>query len=96
MFIDGEDIYIIGQQNGIAKIWKNGEVSLLTTEDNLCALTGIYVYNKNVYVVGYDYAYDENRNQSTVMKLWKNGEESIIDTSSWSYAYPFGVFVAPK
>ena len=96
LFVDGEDVYIIGQQDGIAKIWKNGVVSLLTTEDNQCALTGICVYNKDVYVVGYDFAYDENNNQSTVVKLWKNGEESIIDTSSWSHAYPFGVAVVPK
>lgn len=96
LFVDGEDVYIIGQQDGIAKIWKNGVVSLLTAEDNQCALTGICVYNKDVYVVGYDFTYDENNNQSTVVKLWKNGEESIIDTSSWSHAYPFGVFVAPK
>ena len=93
--VDGEDVYIIGRQDGIAKIWKNGVISLLTTEDNQCALTGIYVYDKDVYVVGYDFAYDENRNQSTVMKLWKNGEESVIDTSSWTHAYPFGVMVVP-
>ena len=96
LFIDGEDIYIIGQQNGIAKLWKNGVISLLTTGENVCALTGIYVYDKDVYVVGYDYAYDENRNKSTVVKLWKNGEESIIDTSLWSHAYPFGVIVVLK
>ena len=96
VFIDGEDIYIIGQQNGIAKLWKNGVISLLTTGENVCALTGIYVYDKDVYVVGYDYAYDENRNKSTVVKLWKNGEESIIDTSLWSHAYPFGVIVVLK
>lgn len=96
LFVDGEDVYIIGQQDGIAKIWKNGVVSLLTTEENLCALTGICVYDKDVYVVGYDFAYTDDGFQYTVVKLWKNGEESIIDTSSWSHAYPFGIAVVPK
>ena len=95
LFVDGEDVYIVGQQDGIAKIWKNGVISLLTTEQNVCALTGIYVYNGDVYVVGYDFAYDADDNQSTVMKYWKNGEENIIETSSWSHAYPFGVIVVP-
>lgn len=95
LFVDGEDVYIVGQQNGIAKIWKNGVISLLTTEENVCALTGIYVYDKDVYVVGYDFVYDENQNQSTVMKLWKNGKENVID-HSWSHAYPFGIVVASK
>lgn len=78
---------------GVAKIWKNGVISLLTTDQNVCALTGIYVHNGDVYVVGYDFAYDADDNQSTVMKYWKNGEENIIETSSWSHAYPFGVIV---
>lgn len=95
LFVVGEDVYIVGQQDGVAKIWKNGVISLLSTEENVCALTGIYVYNGDVYVVGYDFAYDANNNQSTVMKYWKNGEETIIETSSWSHAYPFGVIVVP-
>lgn len=95
LFVDGEDVYIVGQQNGVAKIWKNGVLSLLTTIENQCALTGICVYDKVVYVVGYDFVYDENQNQSTVMKLWKNGKESVIE-HSWSHAYPFGIVVASK
>lgn len=95
MFVSGEDIYIVGRQNEVAKIWKNGTVSTLGSENNHCFLTGVYVYEKDVYVVGYDFVYDASNNQSTVVKMRKNGEEEIWDQFG-SHAYPFGVVVSPK
>ena len=96
MFVDGDDVYIVGQQNGTAKIWQNGKVSLLTDETNRYPLTGVYVYNKDVYVVGYDVIEDFSAPvppyQHGVIKLWKNGKEFI--TSNCEYiAYPCNIVV---
>ena len=96
MFVDGDNVYIIGQQDGIAKIWKNREISLLTDDTNKTTLTGIYVYNKDVYIVGYDVIRDYNASappyQHGIIKLWKNGKEFF--TSNCEYiAYPCNIVV---
>lgn len=94
MFIDGEDVYIIGHQDGIAKIWKNGEVSLLTDENNDFSMSGIYVHNKDVYVIGYKIMYSA-RPQYSIVKLWKNGEEITLDNGGW-ITYACGIVVTDK
>ena len=91
LFIDGEDIYIIGHQDGIAKIWKNGEVSMLTDENNDISMSGIYVHNKDVYVIGYKIMYSA-RPQYSIVKLWKNGEEITLDNGGW-ITYACGIVV---
>lgn len=92
MFVDGGDVYILGKQDGVAKIWKNGEISLLTTEENKNDLTGIYVHNKDVYVIGYEYKGTEDYQQYNIVKLWKNGEETILP-NGYSLAYPCCIVV---
>lgn len=93
MFVNGDNIYIIGQQDGVAKVWKNGEITLLTDETNKSTLTGIYVYNDDVYIVGYDFMdRTDTDNQHTIIKLWINGKESVLDNSDW-IAYPCSIVV---
>ena len=96
MFVDGEDVYIVGHQNEVAKIWKNGEISLLTTEDNHYSLTGIYVYHKDVYVIGYEVVSNFDAPappyQHSIIKLWKNGEENTLDDGGW-ISYPCSIIV---
>ena len=91
LFIDGEDVYIIGHQDDIAKIWKNGEVSMLTDENNDISMSGIYVHNKDVYVIGYKIMYSA-RPQYSIVKLWKNGEEITLDNGGW-ITYACGIVV---
>lgn len=93
MFVNEEDVYILGHQDGIAKIWKNGEISLLSTDDNNYCLSGIYVYNDDVYVIGYEVMYYEYPQYSNV-KLWKNGEETILPSGGW-ITYPCSIVVTP-
>lgn len=93
MFVDGEDVYIIGHQDNIAKIWKNGEITLLSNEDNNFSLAGIYVRDQNVYVVGYKVMYYEYP-QYSIVKFWKNGEETTLDNGGW-ISYPCSIVVTP-
>ena len=56
----------------------------------------IYVYNKDVYIVGYDVIRDYNASappyQHGIIKLWKNGKEFF--TSNCEYiAYPCNIVV---
>ena len=93
MFVNGDNIYIIGQQDGVAKVWKNGDITSLTDETNKSTLTGIHVYNDDVYIVGYDFMDRTDTDyQHTIIKLWINGKESVLDNSDW-IAYPCSIVV---
>jgi len=81
VFVDGDDVYASGyvQKNnmeGIATIWKNGEVYMELTDGGLEAVAlSVQVVNGNVYAAGGEFNNDFN---GYVPKIWKNAEEVLI------------------
>jgi hypothetical protein len=65
------DIYVAGEQNGVATYWKNGQPVSLTGSLLHSTATSIAVVGSDVYVVGlegeFGFAY--------VAKYWKDGQE---------------------
>lgn len=76
IFVSEEDVYIAGSdfvqgpnEITIAQLWKNGVGTPLTDGTNRAGANDLHVFNKDVYVGGY-----ENSGTISVAKLWKNGE----------------------
>jgi hypothetical protein len=79
-----QNIYIVGytnnnSSNGIAKIWKNGVATNLTSGASDGFAYGVFVNGPDVYVAGTD---------GFVAKYWKNGAGvSLSDGSGTAYAH---------
>lgn len=69
------DIYISGDDNGMAAYWKNGQLIPLSALSNSLA-RAITVVGKDVYVAGEEgdlFMYGNNK-----AKYWKNGQEVLL------------------
>lgn len=69
------DIYVAGDNNGMAAYWKNGQLITLSALSNSIARS-ITVVDNNVYVAGEEgdlFMYGNNR-----AKYWKNGQEVYL------------------
>jgi len=74
--IDGGDVYVAGDENGVIKYWKNGNPVTLTGSSYGTAI-GIAISGSDVYVLGYD----GNGNSITgylIVKIWKNGNPIVF------------------
>ncbi|WP_299398988.1 hypothetical protein [uncultured Gelidibacter sp.] len=69
VYVAGKDLLPGGTGMSIAQLWKNGVGIPLTDGSNNAGANDLYVFNKDVYVGGY-----ENNGAISVAKLWKNGE----------------------
>ena len=73
MSINGDDVYIIGQQDAVATIWKNGEATPLSNTSSSFA-NDIFIDSNNVYVVGNE----REANEKNSAVLWKNGVKTKL------------------
>lgn len=72
-----EDIYVAGEMNSRAVIWKNGDYSYLTNGTYVAGLSCIHVDNGDVYVGGYE----RNAEDRNIAKIWKNGTPTILSSN---------------
>ncbi len=84
IFVSAEnDVYIAGQENHgagtgiIAKVWKNGSPTALTTQTG--AANSVFVAGNDVYVAGW-----ESTATGTVAKVWKNGVPTALNADDES------------
>jgi hypothetical protein len=74
----GVNIYVAGIDNSvssIAKYWVNGIGTNLTNGTHDASTKGIFVYDGDVYVAGYE----QNDSSIYVGKYWVNGVETVLD-----------------
>jgi len=84
------DIYMAGQENSVAKYWKNGQqVSLSSSPSTNSLATSITVIGNDVYVAGWEGDYlNYNSNKA---KYWKNGQEVSLTGATGSGANSIAV-----
>ncbi|WP_143164842.1 hypothetical protein [Chryseolinea serpens] len=89
---DNNDVYVAGQENHgagigyIAKVWKNGAATSLTTASG--AAHSVFVSGNDVYVAGW-----EEVATGWVAKVWKNGVATNLSPLD-QRAYGHAVFVS--
>ncbi|HEY5745592.1 MAG TPA: hypothetical protein VIU12_05930 [Chryseolinea sp.] len=89
---DNNDVYVAGQENHgagigtIAKVWKNGAVTALTTSSG--AAHSVFVSGNDVYVAGW-----EEVATGWIAKVWKNGVATNLSPAD-QRAYAHAVFVS--
>ena len=67
--VSGKDVFIVGEDDGFATLWKNGQSTKLTERKGVAEAIFITADN-NQYVVGSELG---SNNFYRVAKLWKNG-----------------------
>jgi hypothetical protein len=89
----GSDVYVAFNENGYAKIWKNGTASLLKSNlinDKYSSfVNSIFVSNTDVYAVGTL----KSLIGKSVATIWKNGIATSLSTGSMD-AYADYVFIS--
>lgn len=94
IFVSGADVYVAGTEddgtsiNSFAKLWKNGNGTLLTTSGYRNRAWSVYVAGPDVYVAGAKSTGGAN----TMAAMWKNGFATPL-TSGGTDAAAYGVFV---
>src|SRR5882757_5168544 len=75
--VAAKTVYVGGYEtdgtNAVAKIWKDGTASSVTTTGN-AGIQAIYVSGTDVYAGGYE----TNGSNITVAKIWKNGVATAL------------------
>jgi len=79
IFVSGNDVYVCGESNGIATIWKNETPTNLPTENGTLSsrASSIFVKGNDVYVVG-TASSQQNGSWITKSVLWKNGVMNVL------------------
>ena len=97
VFVQGTDVYVVINEhdpNGIlpltVKLWKNGNVTVVSNGNAHAQGTGVFVSGADVYVV----FNEQHGNIAHVPKLWKNGIISDVTDGSRE-AYVYSIFVQP-
>jgi hypothetical protein len=78
VFVSGNDVYVAGFDDKVAKLWKNGVATNLTNGSGASAANSVYVSGGDVYVAGY-----ENISGIDVAKIWKNGSPISLSEGAW-------------
>jgi len=75
----GNDVYVAGQYDGKATLWKNGTRQTVSSSTNSSSSEAhsVFVVDSDVYVAGYVGDYYGNANAT----LWKNGTAQILSNS---------------
>lgn len=76
VYVSGTDVYAGGNNyvtftGYVAALWKNGNLTTLSTGS--ASINSIFVYNGDVYAVGYEYI-----GSVSMAKLWKNGTPVVL------------------
>jgi hypothetical protein len=75
----------------IAKVWKNGVATSLSSGTYEIYARSVYVLGSDVYVAGEEY----NADNISVAKVWKNGVETSLTDGSKNAGLG-SIFVLPK
>jgi hypothetical protein len=78
------DVYVAGEENGIAKVWKNGVATNLSVASDSAIAYSVFVSGTDVYVAG-------EKNRKAV--VWKNGVVTVFSASTTNYGKANSVFV---
>lgn len=95
VFVDGDDVYVIGRQSGTtqqskAVVYLNGTLHQeLTDGTAIASLNDIKVVNGTVYIAGYEAA----ANGNFVAKVWVDGTPTSLSDNVSSVASASSVFV---
>jgi hypothetical protein len=89
VFIVGNDVYVAGEEDEIAVVWKNGVATKLTPDCEDCASSAnfVFVIDNDVYVAGTDESEDE------IAVVWKNGVATNLTDMKKSAGNANSVFV---
>jgi hypothetical protein len=82
--VSSADVYVAGEENGFAKIWRNGLPINLSNASDTSAALSVFVSGSDVHAVGYDKA---------VAKYWRNGVATNL-TNGLSEVHALSVFVS--
>jgi hypothetical protein len=85
MYVSNNDVYIAGNYDGVASLWKNGIRTALATNGSNAA--SVFVNGNDVYVAG-----SELYQSSSKAKYWKNGV-SVDLTDGTNYASANSIYV---
>jgi len=77
------DVYVGGQDNGKATVWKNGTPQYLADNGEIYS---VVLHKGNVYAAGYEIV-----SGTDIAKVWKNGEELYALSTERSYAISIAV-----
>jgi hypothetical protein len=67
--VNGTDVFIVGEEDGFAVLWKNGQSTKLTEKKGVAEAVFVTADN-NLYIVGSELG---SNNFYRVAKFWKNG-----------------------
>lgn len=91
LFLNGTDIYVVGFERNasgrdFATYWKNGQKVVVSDGTIDADLSGIQIYENNVYVCG---------NDGNTVKIWKNNNATNYSDGT-NLAFAKSIFVAEK
>jgi hypothetical protein len=78
------DIFVAGTENGIAKVWRNGVATNLSTLTDSAEAFSVFVSDNDVYVAGY---FGQNA------CFWKNGVRTNLTNVNNSETTAFSIYV---
>jgi hypothetical protein len=87
--VNNNDVYVLGYEedstmaNGnvsTVKIWKNGQLTNITSGTTYATALGLAVYNGDVYIAGFE----ETSTNNIVPKFWKNGVANNLTIDTFS------------
>ena len=89
--IMAQDVYVGGELNGKAAVWKNGVPTTLPSGSSGC-IYSVIVDNGNVYATGF---VREIPMGPSILKVWKDGVELyVLDTEDATQTDSYSVFVS--
>ncbi|WP_300977661.1 IPT/TIG domain-containing protein [Flavobacterium sp.] len=86
LFIDKNDIYVVGRDGGKARYWKNGIGTDLSASTD-CYANAIFKFGDDIYIGG-----TQGTATNSIAKIWKNGVATNL-TDGASYATINAIFV---
>jgi len=92
VFVRENDVFVAGEVNGNAKLWKNGNAEKLDWLGDGGSAEAVFVSDNNVYVAGYTYVYGNFRIRGVIDRvplhgasLWLDGKDKKISAGGDEY-----------
>ena len=89
VFVSGDDVFVVGQDNGRPTLWRNGTPQLLSKKETSSRADSVFVSGNDVYIAGCD-NYGDRKIFPTI---WKNGVSKPIYNDR---GVAFSVYVSGK